>query len=93
MSRSIENVIPPIIVFVHFFGCWCSQIMRLLKERTTRIDSAVVEDNKYCISVHYRCVHEKVILTRSLYHPIRGIIIPQFVYASVYALIYLTNMF
>ncbi|KAI6702597.1 hypothetical protein NL676_011733 [Syzygium grande] len=35
------------------------EIMRLLKERTTRIDSAVVEDNKYCISVHYRCVHEK----------------------------------
>lgn len=35
------------------------EIMRLLKERTTRIDSAMVEDNKFCISVHYRCVDEK----------------------------------
>ncbi|KAI3408351.1 Trehalose 6-phosphate phosphatase [Psidium guajava] len=35
------------------------EIMRLLKERTTRIDSAVVEDNKFCVSVHYRRVNEK----------------------------------
>ncbi|XP_034708829.1 probable trehalose-phosphate phosphatase D isoform X1 [Vitis riparia] len=36
-------------------------IFRLLTTRTKNIKGSRVEDNKFCVSVHFRCVHQKVI--------------------------------
>ncbi|KAB2610198.1 trehalose-phosphate phosphatase 2 [Pyrus ussuriensis x Pyrus communis] len=41
-----------------------AKIIKLLKEETKGIKGAVVEDNKFCISVHYRCVKEEVMEIR-----------------------------
>jgi len=35
------------------------QVFRLLVESTKEIEGAKVEDNKFCVSVHYRNVDEK----------------------------------
>lgn len=36
------------------------QILRALKEVTKGIDGVIIENNKFCISVHFRCVREEV---------------------------------
>ncbi|TVU01052.1 hypothetical protein EJB05_53505 [Eragrostis curvula] len=36
-----------------------NEVFRLLVERTTGINGALVENNKFCVSVHYRNVDEK----------------------------------
>jgi trehalose-6-phosphatase len=36
------------------------QIKEKLQEKTKGIRGAIVEDNKFCISVHFRCVDEEV---------------------------------
>jgi len=36
------------------------QVFRLLIEKIRGIDGAKVENNKFCVSVHYRNVNEKV---------------------------------
>ena len=33
----------------------------MLEEKTQKIEGAMIEDNRFCISVHFRRVHEKVI--------------------------------
>lgn len=33
---------------------------KILEEKTKSIPGALVENNKFCLSVHYRCVDEKV---------------------------------
>ena len=38
------------------------QIKVMLQEITRGIKGAMVEDNKFCLSVHFRCVNEDVIL-------------------------------
>lgn len=38
------------------------QVFKSLVESTKDIEGAVVEDNKFCVSVHYRNVDEKVVL-------------------------------
>lgn len=35
------------------------EIKKVLQEMITNIKGAMVEDNKFCISVHFRCVNEK----------------------------------
>lgn len=42
------------VLFIYF------QVYNVLLERTKCIPGAKVEDNKFCISVHFRCVEEKV---------------------------------
>ncbi|KAK7389822.1 hypothetical protein VNO78_25116 [Psophocarpus tetragonolobus] len=32
------------------------EIIKVLKEKTRRIKGSMVEDNKFCVTVHYRCV-------------------------------------
>ena len=36
------------------------QVFRLLVDKVRGIDGAKVENNKFCVSVHYRNVNEKV---------------------------------
>lgn len=36
------------------------QVHRALLEKTNSIPGAKVENNKFCLSVHFRCVDEKV---------------------------------
>jgi trehalose 6-phosphate phosphatase len=35
-------------------------VYNVLLERTKSIPGAKVENNKFCVSVHFRCVEEKV---------------------------------
>jgi trehalose 6-phosphate phosphatase len=35
------------------------QVFKLLKEKLKRIPGAMVENNKFCASVHFRCVEDK----------------------------------
>jgi hypothetical protein len=37
-----------------------SQVYRALLKKTNSIPGAKVENNKFCLSVHFRCVDEKV---------------------------------
>ncbi|KAJ0981218.1 hypothetical protein J5N97_009473 [Dioscorea zingiberensis] len=41
------------------------EIYKVLLEKTKSISGAKVENNKFCVSVHYRCVDEKVKKQRS----------------------------
>lgn len=36
------------------------QVFRLLIDKTKAIDGVKIENNKFCVSVHYRNVEEKV---------------------------------
>lgn len=36
------------------------EVRGLLAEKVAAIPGAMVEDNKFCLSVHFRCVDEKV---------------------------------
>lgn len=36
------------------------QVYHVLKERMASIRGSLVENNKFCLSVHYRCVDEAV---------------------------------
>lgn len=38
----------------------CEQVFQFLVETTKEINGAKVENNKFCVSVHYRNVDEKV---------------------------------
>ena len=38
-----------------------NQVYKKLLEKTKFIQGAKVESNKFCLSVHFRCVDEKVI--------------------------------
>jgi len=40
------------------------QAYRALEEKTKDTPGARVENNKFCLSVHFRCVDEKVIAGR-----------------------------
>jgi trehalose-6-phosphatase len=40
----------------------CCQVHDSLVEKTKCIPGAKVENNKFCVSVHFRCVDEKVAL-------------------------------
>ena len=37
------------------------QISNMLEEKIQKIEGDMIEDNRFCISVHFRTVHEKVI--------------------------------
>lgn len=50
-----------LISFYFWFGC---QVYEALVEKTKSTPGARVENNKFCLSVHFRCVDEKV--TREL---------------------------
>lgn len=39
------------------------QVLKILVENTKSIKGAKVENHKFCVSVHYRNVDEKVIIT------------------------------
>jgi trehalose-6-phosphatase len=41
--------------------CNFLQVYRTLTARTAPIPGATVENNKFCLSVHFRCVQEEVI--------------------------------
>ncbi|WKA07469.1 hypothetical protein VitviT2T_025294 [Vitis vinifera] len=41
------------------------KISNVLEEKTQKIEGALIEDNRFCISVHFRRVHEKVIKLQS----------------------------
>lgn len=36
------------------------QVYKILLEKTKSVEGAKVENNKFCLSVHFRCVDEKV---------------------------------
>jgi trehalose-6-phosphatase len=40
--------------------CNFLQVYRTLAARTAPIPGATVENNKFCLSVHFRCVQEEV---------------------------------
>lgn len=42
------------------------QIRQILEEETRKIEGAMVEDNRFCVSVHFRHVHERVNISISL---------------------------
>jgi len=44
--------------------CMYGQAYRALEEKTKDTPGARVENNKFCLSVHFRCVDEKVIAGR-----------------------------
>lgn len=44
-----------------------SQVYKLLVEKTSSTPGANVENNKFCVSVHFRCVDEKVISCQFFY--------------------------
>lgn len=37
------------------------EVYKILLEKTKSVPGAMVENNKYCLSVHFRCVDEKVL--------------------------------
>jgi trehalose 6-phosphate phosphatase len=39
------------------------QVYKILVEKTKCVPGAMVENNKFCLSVHFRCVDEKVTTT------------------------------
>lgn len=43
-----------------FSGFEIFQVYKQLVEKTKTTPGAIVENNKFCVSVHYRCVEEKV---------------------------------
>lgn len=45
------------------------QAYKALVEKTKDTTGARVENNKFCLSVHFRCVDEKVILPRPAGRP------------------------
>ena len=47
-------------------GRVCGQVFDSLVESTSEINGAKVENNKFCVSVHYRNVDEEVPLSLSL---------------------------
>lgn len=40
--------------------CFLLQVHKALSEKTKPIPGAKLENNKFCVSVHFRCVDEKV---------------------------------
>lgn len=50
-----------------FFGYKIAQVYAQLIEKTKSIPGAKVENNKFCVSVHYRCVEEKVYIYICIY--------------------------
>lgn len=51
------------IAIINFFGqLWKFQVYKVLVEKTKKIPGAKVENNKFCLSVHFRCVEEKVLI-------------------------------
>lgn len=44
------------------------QVYKALLEKTKSIPGASVEHNKFCLSVHFRCVDEKVCIIELIYH-------------------------
>lgn len=40
------------------------QIIKVLKENTARINGAMIEDNIFCVTVHYRCVKNEEVLIK-----------------------------
>lgn len=48
----------------YMYICMHGQAYKALVEKTKDTTGARVENNKFCLSVHFRCVDEKVILPR-----------------------------
>jgi len=42
------------------------QVYEELVEKTKTTPGAKVENNKFCLSVHYRCVDEKVVVAHQI---------------------------
>ena len=49
-----------LLVSIDWIAPLVVQVSTLLVEKTKRISGAMVENHKFCVSVHYRRVEEKV---------------------------------
>lgn len=65
-----------------------------LEEKTSEIGGVVIEDNRFCISVHYRHVQEEVRTCMPTYiyiHASHSYVIGQHKYACIWLLIFACN--
>lgn len=74
-------------LFYHF------QVYKALLGKTKSIPGAKVENNKFCLSVHYRCVEEKVFLFFFLNKLFLKLISIIFLYCIYYFIKKITYMF
>ena len=56
----LELLLALLLVSVDWIAPLVVQVFALLVEKTKRISGAMVENHKFCVSVHYRHVEEKV---------------------------------
>jgi len=67
------------------------QVYKLLVEKTKSTPGAKVENNKFCVSVHYRCVEEKVFQFPTITITIT-ITTTVYVHLNVYFCVFIPNM-
>jgi trehalose-6-phosphatase len=67
------------------------QVYKLLVEKTKSTPGAKVENNKFCVSVHFRCVEEKVFQFPTITITIT-ITTTVYVHLNVYFCVFIPNM-
>ena len=56
----LEILLPLLLVSIDWIAPLVVQVSALQVKKTKRICGAMVENHKFCVSVHYRSVEEKV---------------------------------
>jgi len=68
------------------------QVYKLLVEKTKSTPGAKVENKKFCVFVHYRCVEEKVFQFHNHNHNHYHYFLTVYVHLNVYFCVFIPNM-